>query len=172
MIKKYLQAGLITSTHGIKGEVRFQAWCDSADFLKKFKKLYTDENGTDYFELKSVRDHGSVLILKLKGVDSPDDALKLRGTVLYIKRDDAKIPKGSYFIAELIGCTVVDSKDESIVYGTISDVSQTGANDVWHIVKNEREYLIPAIPDVLKSVDVENGIIKIEPLRGIFDDEN
>lgn len=172
MIKKFLQAGQIVSTHGIRGEVRFQPWCDGADFLKKFKKLYTDENGSDFFEIKSVKDHGNVIILKIGGVDNANDAIKIKGTVLYIKREDAKIPEGRYFIAELIDCTVVDSDDENTVYGKISDVSQTGANDVWHIKKDGKEYLIPAIPDVLKSVDVVKGIVKIKPLRGIFDDEN
>ena len=172
MIKKYLQAGQIVSTHGVRGEVRFQPWCDGADFLKKFKRLYTAENGGNSFEIASVRDHGNVVILKIKGIDNIDDALKLKSTVLYIKRADAKLPKGRYFIAELIDCTVVDDDDESIVYGVISDVSQTGANDVWHIEKDGREYLIPAIPDVLRNVDVESGIIRIKPLKGIFDDEN
>ncbi|MBQ7654201.1 MAG: 16S rRNA processing protein RimM [Clostridia bacterium] len=172
MIKKYLQAGQIVSTHGVRGEVRFQPWCDSADFLKKFKKLYTDEDGSGSFDILSVREHGNVAIMKIRGVDCVDDALRLKGTVLYIKRADAKLPKGSYFIAELIGCTVVDDDDETLVYGVISDVSQTGANDVWHIEKDSKEYLIPAIPDVLRSVDVEKGVVSIKALKGIFDDEN
>lgn len=172
MIKEYLQVGQIVSTHAVRGEVRFQPWCDSVDFLKKFKKLYTDENGGDHYDILSVREHGNVAIMKIKGVDTVDDALKLKGKNLYIKRSDAKLPKGRYFVAELIDCTVVDDDDESIVYGVIFDVSQTGANDVWHIAKNGSEYLIPAIDDVLKSVDVEKGVVRIKPLKGIFDDEN
>lgn len=172
MIKDYLQAGQIVSTHAVKGEMRFQPWCDGVDFLKKFKKLYGGENGGESYDIVCVREHGNVAIIKIKGIDTVDDALKLKGKILYIKRSDAKLPKGSYFVAELIGCTVVDDDDENISYGVITDVSQTGANDVWHIEKDKKEYLIPAIPDVLKSVDVEKGIVKIKPLKGIFDDEN
>ena len=74
---------------------------------------------------------------------------------------------------ELFGCRVIDADDEGKVYGTLTDVSETGANDVWHIKSDEgKEYLIPAIPPVVIDVDVAEGIIKIRPLRGIFDDED
>ena len=90
-----------------------------------------------------------------------------------MKRSDAKLPKGSYFIAELIDCTVYDADDESIVYGIITDVSMTGANDVWHITdENGKEYLLPVIPPVVISTDVENEKVYIRPLKGIFDDED
>ena len=111
--------------------------------------------------------------MKLDGVDSIEDAQKLRGKILYMKRSDAALPEGRYFIAELIGCKVCDFRDENRVYGTLTDVSPTGANDVWHIPSESgREYLIPAIPDVVIKTDVENNIILIKPLKGIFDDEN
>ncbi len=97
----------------------------------------------------------------------------MRGKVLYMKRSDAKLPKGSYFIAELIGCTVYDADDNDKVYGTLTDVSPTGANDVWHITNSDgKEYLIPAIPDVCVETDVANDRIIIRPLKGIFDDED
>ena len=89
-----------------------------------------------------------------------------------MKRADAKIDDGSYFIAELVDCRVIDADDESVEYGVLSDVSETGANDVWHIKKDGREYLLPAIPQVICDVDVKDGIIKIRPLKGIFDDED
>lgn len=172
MIKQYLEAGQITGTHAIKGEVRFNAWCDGIEFLQKFKKLYLDENGKDFLSVSSIREHGNVLIIKFKNVNSVDEALALKNKILYIKRNDANIENGRYFIAELIDCKVIDANDENIVYGKISDVSSTGANDVWHIKKGDKEYLIPAIPDIISSVDVKEGIIKITPLKGIFDDEN
>lgn len=172
MIKKYLEVGQIVGTHAIKGEVRINGWCDSPEFLKKFKKLYLDENGKDFVEVTSCRVHKNVAIAKFKGVDSIDEAITMKNKILFIKRKDASIPKGSYFIAELIDCTVVDAKDYSKVYGIISDVSSTGANDVWHIKDGDNEYLIPAIPDVVDKVDVEKGIVRINPLKGIFDDEN
>ena len=111
-------------------------------------------------------------ILKIEDIDTVEEAAKLRDKILYMKRADAKLPDGQYFIQELIGCSVYDADDEGLCYGVLSDVSQTGANDVWHIEKDGKEYLIPAIPPVVISTDVAEGIIKIRPLRGIFDDED
>ena len=111
-------------------------------------------------------------LIVAEGIDTVEKAQAMRGKVLYIKRDDAKLQKGNYFIAELIDCTVYDADDKEKVYGIITDVSETGANDVWHITKDDKEYLIPAIKDVVISVDVEEGVVEIRPLKGIFDDEN
>lgn len=171
MIKDYLEIGKITSTHGIKGEMRFQPWCDSPEFLTKFKTLYFDRKGEKSVKIKA-RPNGEMAILKIEGIDTVEEAAKLRDKVLYMKRADAKLSEGQYFIQELIDCKVLDADDENICYGVLSDVSQTGANDVWHIEKDGEEYLIPAIPPVVISTDVVEGIIKIRPLRGIFDDEN
>lgn len=173
MLKSYLEIGKIVSTHGIRGEVRVQPWCDSPDFMKKFKTLYFDKNGEKSVAVKACRPHGNVVILQLEGIDSVEKAQMLRNKILFMNRKDAKLPKGDYFIQDLVDCTVVDADDEAISYGILTDVSQTGANDVWHITdKSGREFLIPAIKSVVVSTDVENGIIKIRPLKGIFDDEN
>ena len=172
MIKEYLEIGKITSTHGIKGEMRVQPWCDSPEFMKKFKTLYLDKKGEKPLKV-TCRPNGNMVIMKVADIDTVEEASRYREKVLYMKRSDAKLPEGIWFIQELIDCTVVDADDESKVYGILSDVSETGANDVWHIKNSEgAEYLIPAIPDVVKDVDVVEGIIKISPLRGIFDDED
>lgn len=171
MIKEYLEIGKITSTHGIKGEMRVQPWCDTPEYMKSFKTLYLDKKGEKPITVKS-RPNGNMVIMKIQGVDTVESAAEYRNKVIYMKRSDAKLPDGTWFIQELIDCTVNDADNEGIVYGAISDVSQTGANDVWHIKKDDKEYLIPAIPDVVIDTDVVKGIIKIRPLKGIFDDEN
>lgn len=171
MIKDYLEIGKITSTHGIKGEMRVQPWCDSPEYMKKFKTLYLDKKGEKPVTVSS-RPNGNMVIMKMQGVDTVEQASKFRDKILYMKRSDAHLPDGTWFIQELIDCTVVDADDDSKIYGIISDVSETGANDVWHIKQNDKEYLIPAIPSVVISTDVVKGIIKIRPLKGIFDDEN
>lgn len=172
MIKEYLEIGKITSTHGIKGEMKVQPWCDSVDFMKKFKTLYLDKKGEKPLKVK-IRQGGNMAIMKIEGVDTPEEAQKMRNRVLYMKRSDAVLPEGFYFMQELFDCRVIDADDEGKTYGILSDVSETGANDVWHIKTDEgKEYLIPAIPDVVIALDVEAGIIKIRPLRGIFDDED
>ena len=91
--------------------------------------------------------------------------------MLYIKRDDARLPEGRYFVSEIIGAKVFDA-DTNNLLGTLTDVSPTGANDVWHIKNGEREYLVPAIPDVIVSVDINTDTVIIRPLKGIFDDED
>lgn len=172
MIKEYLEVGQIVGTHGIRGEIRVNPWCDSPEFIKQFKTLYFTKNGEKPTKVTACRPHGNVALLKLEGVDTVEAAAALRNKILYMKRSDAKIKDGSYFVAELFDCTVVDADNTDIVYGILCDVSETGANDVWHVKKDGKEYLLPAIPDVVDSVDVVEGIIKIRPLKGIFDDED
>ncbi len=171
MIKDYLEIGKITSTHGIKGEMRVQPWCDSPEYMKKFKTLYLDKKGEKSLKVSS-RPNGNMVIMKVLGIDTVEEAARYRDKILYMKRSDAHLPEGTWFIQELIDCTVIDADNENITYGIISDVSQTGANDVWHIKQGDKEYLIPAIESVVISTDVVEGIIKIRPLKGIFDDEN
>ncbi len=147
-------------------------WCDSPEFVKGFRTLYFDGNGVSSVKLKSVRPHGNVVLLKLEGVDTVEDAQKLRGKLLYMKRSDAQLPEGHFFVAELIGCKVYDADNSDICYGELTDVSETGANDVWHITNEKGEYLIPSIPDVVIETDVASDCILIRPLKGIFDDED
>ncbi len=170
MKKEYLETGKIVGTHGVKGMVRIQPWADSGEFLKGFKKFYL-ENGTASLEVVRLSPHGNVVIAQFKNVDSIEDAETLRGKVIYIKRSDAKLPDGRYFVEELIGCTVFDA-DSGVTLGTLTDISATGANDVWHIKRAGKEYLVPAIDDVIVSVDIDAETIVIRPLKGIFDDEN
>jgi len=172
MIKEYLEIGKITSTHGIRGEMKVQPWCDSVDFMKKFPTLYLDKKGEKPLKVK-IRQGGSMAIMKAEGIDTPEDAQKMRNRILYIRRSDAVLPEGFYFMQELFDCKVIDADDGEKVYGILSDVSETGANDVWHVkADGGKEYLIPAIPPVVIDVNVTEGIIKIRPLRGIFDDED
>lgn len=171
MIKDYLELGQIVGTHGVKGEIRINPWCDSPDFAKKFKTVYFDSQGNNSIKVVSSRPHGNIILMKLENIDTVEAAQALRNKVLYIKRSDAKLPQGSWFIEELIGCEVYDADDQQRVYGTVTDVLSTGANDVWQITDgNGEEYLIPSIREVVIDVDVAKNCVKIRPLKGIFDD--
>ena len=167
----FLKIGKIVGVHGIKGFVRVQYWCDSAQFFCQFSRFFTDENETNVLYKDSASAHGNVALLKIKGIDTPEAANSLRGTVLYIARQDAKLPKGKYFLEELIGCSVIDNATEKVL-GKLSEVSQTGANDVWHISDGEKEYLFPAVKEFIEEIDIDTAVIKIKPPKGIFDDEN
>lgn len=170
-MKRYLETGKIVGTHGVKGTIRVQPWSDSGEFLKQFKYIYADKNGDEKFKVKSVQPHGNIVLITLDGVDSIEKAEALRGTVIYIDRNDVKLPEGRYFIDDLIGCSVTDA-DTGKALGILSDVSSTGANDVWHIKREEKEYLVPAIDEVIVSVDTKAAAIVIRPLKGIFEDED
>ncbi len=170
-MKKYLEAGKIVGTHGVKGTLRAQAWCDSGEFLKQFKYLFLDNNGQEKMAVSSVQPHGNIVLITLKGIDSIEKAETLRNKVFYINRKDVKLPEGRYFIDDLINCTVTDA-DTQKTLGILTEVSSTGANDIWHITDNGKEYLVPAIDEVIVSVDIENETIVIRPLKGIFDDED
>lgn len=172
MIKNYLELGQIVSTHGIKGEMRFNPWCDKPEFVKKFKTLYFDKNGEKSVKVKAARPHGNMVILMLEDIDTVEKAQALKNTVLYMKRADAHLPKGTWFVQELFDCTVIDDNNGKVL-GTIVDVSETGANDVWHIkTPKGDEVLIPAIKQVIVNVDVEKGEILINPIKGLFEDED
>ena len=109
LIKRFLEIGQIVGTHGVRGEMRVQPWCDSPQFIKEFRQLYLDENGNKQLEVRSCRPHGNVALLSVVGIDTVEAAAAMRGKVLYMRRSDARLPKGRYFISELIGCDVIDA---------------------------------------------------------------
>lgn len=164
---RFLEAGEVVSTHGVRGEMRVQPWCDSPEMFAKLKTLYWDAEGRQPVRVKS-RPHKTIVLVKAEGIDTVQDAAARRGQVLYLDRRDVKLPKGQYFIRDLIGLTVVDA-DTGEEYGTLTDVSATGANDVYHLDYHGREVLIPVIPPVVIAVDIEGGVVRIRPLEGLFD---
>ncbi len=170
MKKEFLEIGKIVGTHGVKGMLRIQPWSDNGEFLTQFKKFYLN-GGAEKLDFSKIAPHGNVVIGAAKGVNTIEDAEKLRNQVLYIRRDDANLPEGRYFISEILGAQVFDA-DTNALLGTLNDVSPTGANDVWHIKRDDKEYLVPAIPDVIVDVNINTDTIKIKPLKGIFDDED
>lgn len=175
MKKQYLEAGKIVATQGIKGEVRVQSFCDTADFLLDFDFFYIKEKSGEYTKLtiEYSRVQKNVVVMKIDGINTVEDAQKLRTTMLYIDREDVELEKNCYFIQDLIGLTVLDDADRTMCYGTIVDVTQTGANDVYHIKgDDEIVHLIPAIAKIVKTTSLENGTMTISPIGGMFDGED
>lgn len=168
---QYIETGKITGTHGVRGEMRVQPWCDTPEDLLRYKTLYLDPQGTTSLRAVQMRVHKSMVILKAKGVDSVESAAAYRDKTVYIHRKDIKLAKGQYLVVDLIGCQVFHDQTGELL-GVITDVSQTGANDVWHITRGGKEYLIPAIPQVVSQVNVEQDEVRILPLKGIFEDED
>jgi 16S rRNA processing protein RimM len=167
--KPYLEAGQIVGTHGVRGEVRVQPWCDSPQQFATFKKLYWDNQGKQPVKVKA-RPHKNIALALLEGVDTVEAAQVLRGKMLYVDRKDLKLPKGHYLVQDLIGITVVDA-DTGETYGTLTDVSQTGANAVYHMQTEKGEVLIPAIPDVIIEINLKKDILRLRPMKGLLDDD-
>lgn len=166
-MKQYLEIGKIVSVFGIKGEVKVEPWCDTPQLLCQFDILYY-KSGTPV-KIERARVHKNQVLLKIEGVDTPEEGVKLRGRVLYMDRADVELPEGVYFQQDLIGLEVSDSGTGE-VYGTITDVLQTGANDVYEITDSKKiKRYIPAIPEVIDSVELEEGRMLITPLEGLFD---
>ena len=171
MKKRFLDSGKIVGTHGIKGEVRIDPWCDSPEFLCCFKKLYLDEDGKESIKVKS-RPHKNIVLCKIDGIDSIEQADRMRGRLVYIDREDIELDEGVNFVQDLLGLEVRDA-DSNAVYGKITDVLRTGANDVYEITDaSGKKYLAPVIDEVITETNVDGGYVLIRPMKGIFDDED
>lgn len=170
MKKQFLEVGQIVGTHGVRGELRVNPWSDSPDFLADFKALYFNE-GADKIKVKC-RPHKNIVLMTVEGVNTVEKAEKLRGKVLFIDRNDVTLPEGKNFVQDLIGCKVLDADDKSVEYGEIKDVFKTGANDVYTVIKDGREYLVPVIDSVVIEKNVDEGFVLVRPIKGLFDDED
>lgn len=168
MKKQFLEAGRIVGTHGVRGELRVEPWCDSAEFLHRVKRLYFDGGKTDA-GLVSSRVHKSLLLVTLRGCDSATKGDLYRGKILYLDRADVHLPKGRYFIEDLLGLSVVDDATGE-VYGEIAEVFETGANSVYRIRNGEKEYFFPAVDEMIAKTDVDGGELRVRPIPGIFDE--
>lgn len=165
MKNKFLEAGQIVNTHGIRGEVKIMPWCDGPAFLKAFSTFYIE--GTPY-SVESSRVHKNMLLCKLKGIDDVSVAQTYKNKVVHIDRDSAPIAKDRVFIADLIGLPVYADGQE---IGVLKDVYTGPANDVY-LVKGQREYMIPAVSEFLEDVNVDEGYIKVRLLEGMATDES
>ena len=161
-----IQTGKITNTHGIRGEIRVQSWAKSPEELTQLQTLYIDEKP---YPVVGARVHKNMVLIKLKGIDSIDEAELLKNKILYAEKTDFHLNEGEYFIEDLIGIEVFDI-DTHISYGKICEVLQTGANDVYDILDCDGTHrLIPAIRDCVIETDIKNQKMLIRPLKGLFD---
>jgi len=167
MKKEFLEAGKIVTTHGIRGEVKIMPYTDTPELLAEFDRLFMGRNKDEVTIVRS-RVFKNMVIAKIEGVDTPEDAEKLRNKLLYMHRDDLELGEDTYFIQDLIGMEVRDA-DSDELYGVIDDVMQTGANDVYVVKSGDKELLVPAIADVVISTDIDGNVMTIRPLNGLFD---
>ena len=164
----YLECGKIINTHGVAGAMKVESWCDSPGVLSGKKTVYRkvgDEFVAHKVKKASVFKH--LVIMELDGVSDIDAAAALKGEVLYADRKSFKLEKGAFFIADIIGLDVIDA-ESGHVYGTLSDVSNLGASDIYTVKTPNGDRMIPAVAEFVKKVDVDSGIY-ITPIEGMFD---
>ena len=164
------QVGVISSTHGIAGEVKVYPTTDDPKRFKKLKSVLLD-TGKELRELEvsGVKFFKQMVILKFRGYDKIEDILPYKGKSLYVTRENAvRLEKNEYFIADLIGMKVYEEDDSCL--GELTDVLQTGANDVYVVkMENGKDVLIPAIRQCILDVDIEAGRMKVHLLEGLLE---
>ena len=169
-MEQVFQVGIISSTHGVRGEVKVFPTTDDMKRFKKLKEVLLDTGKeTLTLEIEGVKFFKQFVILKFKGYDNIDDIVKYRGKGLFVTRENAvKLQKDEYFIADLIGLKVVN--EDGSFAGVLKDVMETGANDVYIVESRDgKEVLIPAIKDCILQVDFEKEQVLVHLLDGLLD---
>ena len=165
-----LQVGIITSTHGVRGEVKVYPTTDDPRRFRRLKEVVLDTGREKLnLEIEGVNFFKQYVILKFKGLDNINDIEKYRQKSLYVTRKNAvRLQRDEYFIADLIGLKVQD--EDGTELGTVKDVIETGANDVYEVeMEDGRSLLLPAIKQCILNVDVENGMMQVHVLEGLLD---
>lgn len=165
-----LQVGIITSTHGVRGEVKVYPTTDDPRRFRRLKEVVLDTGKEKLnLEIEGVKFFKQFVILKFKGRDNINDIEKYRQKSLYVTRKNAvRLQRDEYFIADLIGLKVQDEDGKEL--GTVKDVIETGANDVYEVeMADGKSLLLPAIKQCILNVDVENGIMQVHVLEGLLD---
>lgn len=166
---EYLECGMIQNTHGTRGVVRAQAWCDSPRVLAGLEKVYISRGGVMQplcIETASVS--GALVLLKLQGVDDMDAAEAMKNTTLYAARADLPLKAGEYFIADVPGLPVVDA-DNGREYGTVSEVRDIGGRNYLVVQTAQGERLVPMVSPLLDRVDVDTAVY-VRPIPGLLED--
>ena len=167
---KLIAAGKITSAHSFRGEVKIANWCDSVDFLMQFKNFYLD--GGERLEINQMRKSGNSIIASFLGVESEDDAVKLKNKIIYIDKSEAKLDDGVFFVADLLGLPVTDFNTGE-KYGVMADIFNNGATDIYVVNcgidgnGKKREAMVPNVPEFIKKVSLEEGVF-VAPIEGMF----
>ena len=169
-MEQKLQVGIITATHGLKGEVKVYPTTDDPGRFRRLKKVILDNGKVSVdLEIESVKYFKQFVILKFKGLDDIEQVEKYRKASLYVTRDNAvRLKKDEFFIADLIDMKVVNEDGSPL--GPLRDVITTGANDVYEVALDEGgTVLIPAIKECILDVDVENAVMRVHLLEGLLD---
>ena len=159
--QSFVDAGKIVNTHGVRGEVRIEVWLDSPALLKRCGRVFL---GGEEKKLLSAREHKGFLIAQFEGVADVNAAQALKNRVVQIARADARLPRGAFFLQDIIGASVVDESGAEV--GTLAEVLELPTQRVY-VVRGETEHLIPAVPAFILNTDAEAGVITVRLIEGM-----
>lgn len=165
----FIAVGRVAKPHGIRGEVRVELLTDLPERFKWLKAIYVGEHKPRLVDIESVRFHQGFVLLKLAGYPTRTEAELLRGELLQVPESEAiPLDEGEYFLFQLAGLQVFTEQGEFV--GRISDILETGANNVFVIDGQDQQFLVPDIPEVIASIDIENKRMEIRPIPGLLSD--
>ena len=162
-----LRVGVISSTHGVRGEVKVYPTTDDVNRFKKLKTVILDTGREQMtLSIENVKFFKNMVILKLQGVTDVNSALAMRNAVLYIDRKDVQLPEGSFFLADLMGMEVRDAASGAVL-GQIADILTLPANNVYVVRGGARELMIPAVDQFIAEVNVDEGYLRVNMMEGL-----
>ena len=168
MDKKYIECGKIINTHGCKGGLKVEPWCNTSQDFSALKRLFIKKKA-DFIEYTVTKSSifKQFIVLELKEVQDMDSALNLKNTTLYALREDFKLEEGEFFLTDLIGIDVIDSENGT-VYGKIKEIINRGASDIYVVDTPNGEKMIPAVKEFIKSIDITKGVF-VHIIDGLLD---
>ena len=169
MKKEYLECGKIVCQHGVRGAVKIESWCDSPEALAALPVLYLDEKSGGFSVLTPTNAsvYKGAVLFSFKELTSVDEAIALRGRVVYARREDLRIAPDRVLRQDLIGASVLDA-NTGAVYGTLREIRESPAADLLVVSTPGGDVLLPDVPAFVKKKDPENGIL-VAPIPGFFD---
>lgn len=162
--------GKVIATHGIRGQLRIVLYSGDFSSVAGVESLMLLGEGGEKvaFAVAATARHGKKVLVTLRDYHDINQVLHLVGREVYVRREQLpELPEGEYYWCDLLGLGVVTDRGEDL--GILSDIIATGSNDVYVVKSGEREYLIPALEDVVRKIDLDNGIMKVSPPEGLFD---
>ena len=163
MKQPYIEAGRITNTHGVRGEVKIEVWLDSPSDLARIPRIFVD--GRE-LRLRAAKTQNRFAIVSLEGVDDVNAAMTLKGKTAFIAREDAHLPAGAYFLQDLLGALVI--REDGSEVGRLTEILEKPANNVYVVTDDKgKETLIPAVPAFIVAADADRGVVTVRLLEGM-----
>jgi 16S rRNA processing protein RimM len=167
-MEKYLEAGKLINTHGVRGELKMDAWCDSLSDYLKVPCFYLNKSADSALKIEKIRPFGKFLLVKFAGIDDMDAALRYKNKIVYVDRENLKLAEGAVFLADIIGLDAIDDNTGK-VFGTIKDITDKGSGNLYEIeLLSGGVCLVPAVEFFVKKIDLDTGVY-INVIEGLCD---